>query len=310
MSCMDNIIYDLIILGAGPAGTAAGVYAQRKGLKTLVVADGFGGQAVVAAKIENIIGHPVRAGIDLAMAFERHLKAVGVEIVLDKVKKIEKENAVFKITTNNEEVYSGKNVLVALGSQHKHLGVPGEDRFQGRGVVYCSTCDAPLFKNKIVAVVGGGNSGINGVFDLLPYAEKIYLLEFADHLAADQILQDKIMANSKVEVILNAKALEIIGEKEISGIVYEDLKNGEKRNLSIGGVFVHIGMKPNSDIFDGLLDVTSCKEIIVDPITGRTSLAGVWAAGDITNLPYKQINIAMGDAIRATLDIVKTNLEK
>lgn len=308
---MDNEVYELIILGAGPAGTAAGVYAKRKNIKTLMITDGFGGQAVVASKIENIIGHPARTGTDLAMAFERHLKAVGMEIIMDRAMKVETDASGFKISTSNGDAFLTKNILVALGSRHRHLNVSGEDKFQGRGIAYCSTCDAPMFKDKIVVVVGGGNSALNSVMDLLPYASKIHLLAYTEQLVADLILREKIEKESKVGIILNAKVSEIKGESDVSGIKYQDLKTNEQKELTADGVFIHIGMSPNTDIFKGLLELNKGGEIIAEPITGKTSVLGIWAAGDITNLPYKQINVAMGDAIRAVLDIYESfRLEK
>ncbi len=306
---MNNEIYELIILGAGPAGTAAGVYASRKKIKTLLITEGFGGQATAAGQIENIIGHPLRQGPDLAMAFERHLKAVGMETVIDRISGIKKNGELFEISTSNNGNFSGRNVLIALGSHHKTLGVVNEEKFKGRGVNYCSTCDAPLYKDKAVAVVGGGNSGFYAVIDLLPYASKIYLLEFTDHLNGENVTEEKIRHNPKVEVIVNAKTLEIKGEMMVEGLLYEDVKTQEKKDLAIQGIFVEIGMKPNSELFKDLLNLSTTGEIIVDPVSGRTSLNGIWAAGDVTNLPYKQINVAMGDGIRALLDIY-SNLRK
>lgn len=303
MIYMNNEIYELIILGAGPAGTAAGVYAGRKKIKTLLITEGFGGQATAASQIENIIGHPLRQGADLAMAFERHLRAVGMEIVIDRISGVKQNDKLFEIATPNNGSFQTQNILIALGSQHRTLGIAAEEKFKGRGVNYCSTCDAPLYKDKAVAVVGGGNSGFDAVLDLLPYASKIYFLEFTDHLNGDPLIEEKIRSNPKVEVIVNAKVLDIKGETLVEGAVYQDLKTQERKDLMVQGIFVEIGMKPNVELFKDLVKLSATGEIVVDPLSARTSLEGVWAAGDITSLPYKQINVAMGDGIRALLDI-------
>ena len=300
---MNNEIYELIILGAGPAGTAAGVYAGRKKIKTLLITEGFGGQATVAGQIENIIGHPLRAGVDLAMAFERHLKAVGMEMVIDRISGVKKNGELFEISTPNNGNFQTKNILIALGSQHRTLGVATEEKFKGRGVNYCSTCDAPLYKDKVVAVVGGGNSGFDAIIDLLPYASKIYLLELSDHLNGDPVTEEKIRSNPKIDVIVGARVLEIKGGAMVEGLVYQSLKTQEKKDLVVQGVFVEIGMKPNVELFKDWLQLLPTGEVVVDPLSGRTSLNGIWAAGDVTSLPYKQINVAMGDGIRALLDI-------
>jgi alkyl hydroperoxide reductase subunit F len=300
---MNNEIYELIILGAGPAGTAAGVYAGRKKIKTLLITEGFGGQATVAGQIENIIGHPLRAGVDLAMAFERHLKAVGMEIVIDRISGVKQNDKLFEISTPNNGNFQTQNILIALGSQHRTLGVVTEEKFKGRGVNYCSTCDAPLYKDKAVAVVGGGNSGFDAIIDLLPYASKIYLLELTDHLNGDPVTEEKIRSNPKIDVIVDARVLEIKGGAMVEGLVYQSLKTQEKKDLVVQGIFVEIGMKPNVELFKDLVKLSSTGEVVVDPLSGRTSLNGIWAAGDVTSLPYKQINVAMGDGIRALLDI-------
>jgi len=296
-------IYELIILGAGPAGTAAGVYASRKQIKALLITEGFGGQAVVAAKIENIIGQPELSGVQMAKIFEEQARSVGLRTVFDKILSVKKEKEFFQIETANNGFFQAKNILVALGRQYKNLEVPGEERFKGRGVVYCSTCDAPLFKNKAVAVVGGGNSALLSVIDLLAYASKIFLLNRSEELRADPVLIDEIKKDLRVELIFNAQITEIFGDLMVKGMKYQNLKTGELRELAVNGVFVQVGMTPNSDLFKNLVKLNELNEIIVEPLTGRTSAPGIWAAGDITNLPYKQISVAIGDGIRALLDI-------
>jgi len=296
-------IYELIILGAGPAGTAASVYAARKKIKSLLITENFGGQAVIAASIENIVGHKKLSGVEMARLFEEQVKASGMEVILDRALTIKKEENIFKIETVNNGVFQGKSILVALGRKYKNLEVPGEEKFRGRGVVYCSTCDAPLFKDKPVAVVGGGNAALLSVIDLLAYASKIYLLNRSEELRADPVLIDEVKKEPRVEIIFNAQVTEIIGDLMVEKLKYQDSKTGEIKELAVNGVFVQIGMKPNTDLVKDLVKINKQGEIIVEPLTGRTSAQGIWAAGDITNLPYKQISVAIGDGIRALLDI-------
>jgi len=298
-----DTIYNLIILGAGPAGTAASVYAGRKKIKSLLITENFGGQAVIAASIENIIGHNKLSGVEMARLFEEQVKASGMEVILDKILNIKKEENIFKIETVNNGVFQGKSILVALGRKYKNLEVPGEEKFRGRGVVYCSTCDAPLFKDKPVAVVGGGNAALLSVIDLLAYASKIYLLNRSEELRADPVLIDEVKKEPRVEIIFNAQVTEIIGDLMVEKLKYQNSKTGEIKELAVNGIFVQIGMKPNTDLVKDLVKTNEQDEIIVEALTGRTSAQGIWAAGDITNLPYKQISVAIGDGIRALLDI-------
>jgi len=298
-----DTIYNLIILGAGPAGTAASVYAGRKKIKSLLITENFGGQAVIAASIENIIGHNKLSGVEMARLFEEQVKASGMEVILDKILNIKKEENIFKIETVNNGVFQGKSILVALGRKYKNLEVPGEEKFRGRGVVYCSTCDAPLFKDKPVAVVGGGNAALLSVIDLLAYASKIYLLNRSEELRADPVLIDEVKKEPRVEIIFNAQVTEIIGDLMVEKLKYQNSKTGEIKELAVNGIFVQIGMKPNTDLVKDLVKTNEQDEIIVEALTGRTSAQGIWAAGDITKLPYKQISVAIGDGIRALLDI-------
>lgn len=297
--------YDLIIMGGGPAGVAAGIYAARKKIKTLLITDFFGGQSVVAADIKNFIGIKSISGFELAKTLEEHLREQeGIEIKDSTlVSKIEKNNGGFIITTNKNESIETKTVLITLGSRYKKLNVPDEKEFEGKGVFYCATCDAPLMKNKTVAVVGGGNSGFESALDLLSYASKIYLLEYADVLKADAITQEKIKNSGKAEIITMAAVQEISGEKFVNKLKYQDRRTNEVKELAVEGVFVSIGWQPNSDLVKDLVDLSKFGEIIVDPKTQKTSLPGIWAAGDITDTLYHQNNIAMGDAVKAVLNI-------
>ena len=304
-------MYDLVIIGGGPAGVAAGVYAARKKLKVVLITESFGGQSLVSDEIQNWIGAVSISGFDLAKKLEDHLRAQeDIEIVdpdvVSKVEKIKPDASGvvhFKVTTREGKIFDTRTVFIASGSRRRKLGVPKEKEFEGKGVVYCSTCDAPIFKNKVVAVVGGGNSGLEAVVDLFPYASKIYLLHRRDELKGDPTTQEDVVSNPKVEVILNAETQEILGGKMVSGLKYKDTKTGEVKELNVEGVFVEIGSVPNSEIVKGLAELNKRGEIVVDHKTQATSETGIWAAGDITDVLYKQNNISAGDAVKAVLNV-------
>lgn len=297
--------YDLIILGGGPAGIAAGIYAARKKIKTLLITDTFGGQSVIAGKIENFIGFKSISGVEMAKKLEEHLRTQeDIEIKEGrKVSTIEKQNEIFSIKTDKEEFFESKTVLIALGSHYRRLKIPGEKEFEGKGVFYCSICDAPLMKNKTAVIVGGGNSGFDAVVDLLPYASKIYLLEFSDALKGDPLTLEKLKTSEKLEIIIMANAKEIIGDNFVSAFKYEDRKTGEIKEIKTDGVFAAIGYEPNTDLIKNLVEINEKGKIVVDCKTQKTSHEGVWAAGDATDVLYNQINIAIGDAIKAVLNI-------
>mgnify|MGYP001577007539 CR=1 FL=1 len=299
------MIYDLIILGGGPAGVAAGIYAARKKIKTLLITDTFGGQSVIASEIKNFVGFKSISGLEMAKKMEEHLRAQEDIEIKDgkKILGIEKQNGNFLVKTNNEEFFESKTLFIALGSRYRRLKVLGEEKFEGKGVFYCSTCDAPLMKNKIVAVVGAGNSGFNAAIDLLPYASKIYLLGRSDLLKGDPVVLEKIKASEKIEIITMANIKEIIGDKFVNAIKYEDKKTGEIKEIKLNGVFVEIGYEPNTYLVKNLVQTDEKEKIIVNCKTQKTSCEGIWAAGDITDVLYAQINIAIGDAIKATLNI-------
>ncbi|HEY4496733.1 MAG TPA: FAD-dependent oxidoreductase [Candidatus Paceibacterota bacterium] len=298
-------MYDLIIAGGGPGGIAAGVYSARKKMKTLLITDSFGGQSFVSADIQNWIGTKSVSGFEFAQMMEGHLRAQeDIEIIDDdRISLVEKKGDNFVITTNKGNKLETKTFLVTTGSKRKKLNIPGEKEFDGRGVAYCATCDAPIFKNKVVAVVGGGNAGLEAVIDLLPYASKIYLMEYGDALKGDLLTQGKIKSNPKVEILLHAKTTKISGDNMVTGLEYEDLKEKVTKKLELGGVFVEIGSIPNTDFLNGLVELNKFGEIIVDHKTQRSSLTGIWAAGDATDVLYKQNNISAGDAVKAVLNI-------
>lgn len=300
-SKMENKIYELIILGAGPAGVAGAIYAHRKNITTLLIGDNFGGQAVVAAKIVNIPGQINISGAQMSQSFENQIKDIGVPYSLDRIEKVEKQGDVFVVKTA-QNVFQAKNILVTLGRKYKDLGLADEEKYKGRGLFYCSTCDAPIFKDRVAMVIGSGNSALNSVIDLSPFASKIYVLTHGDAMRGDAVLQEEIKKNPKVEIIFNANVSGLEGDLMIKAIKYKDSVSQEEKRLEVFGAFVNIGMKPNAELVKDLVQLNEGGEIITD-FLGRTSQPGIWAAGDITSLPYKQISVAIGDGIRAALDV-------
>ena len=298
-------MYDFVIIGGGPAGVAAGVYAARKKIKSALITDGFGGQSLVSADIQNWIGTKSVSGFDFSKMLEDHLRAQeGIEIFYpDLVERVDKADGNFQISTREGKILEARTILVATGSRRRKLNVPGEKEFDGKGVAYCSICDAPIFKNKVTAVVGGGNAGLEAVRDLLAYSPKIYLLQRGQALKGDPLTQEMIAKEAKVTVFLNAITTEIIGDKFVTGLRYKDVKTGEEKELKVDGVFVEIGSVPNTEFLGGLVEKNEWGEIIIDHKTQRASQEGIWAAGDATDVLYKQNNISAGDAVKAVLNI-------
>jgi thioredoxin-disulfide reductase len=295
-------IYDLIIIGGGPAGITAGIYAARHNLKTLLISKGFGGQmAQKAIDIENYTGFEKISGLELISSFEKHLKGKNVKVVIDETAGLEKIGENFLVKTKNQKQFESKAVLIASGSEHRTLGVPGEKEFVGKGVSYCVACDGPMFKNKIVAVVGGGNAGIESALFLADYTAKIFILEFGNELKADEENKRKLQSLKNIEVILNAKVEEIKGEVFVKALVYRDMKSKEIKTIDLGGVFVEIGYQPATTFVGNLVDLNEKKEIIVDPRNNQTKIQGLFAAGDVSDGEYKQIMIAAGDGAKAAL---------
>ena len=304
------MLYDVIIIGGGPAGAAAAVYTARKKLKTLLITESFGGQSIVSDDIQNWIGETHISGFDLAKKFEDHVrKFPEVEIKMpEKATEIRSIKCIngshicdFEVKTDQGNTYEGKTIILTAGARRRKLGVPGEDTFNGKGVAYCSTCDAPMFNGKVVAVAGGGNAGMEAVVDLFPYAQKIYVLEYGESLKADPVTVEEVKKNSKVEIILNARTKEILGDKFVTGVKYVDRKTNQEKTLEIGGIFVEIGSIPNSEMVKGLTDLDKYGQVIIDSKHASTSHPGIFAAGDITDDPYKQNNISAGDAVKAAL---------
>jgi len=296
-------IYDLIIIGGGPAGITAGIYAARKKLKTLIISKDFQGQVKFAVSVENYLGFQDITGIELAKKFEEHLKAQDIEILNGEAVKIKKENQFFEIITNKEKRYICLAVIIASGADPRPLEVPGEKEFIGRGVTYCTTCDAPFFNNKKVVVIGGGNSGVTAAIELSNYADKVYLMEFQPELAADELEQEKASANEKITILTSSVLKKIEGNNFVEKITYEDLKSKENKTLKVDGIFVSVGTQPATSFINELVDFNEKDEIIVDPKTCQTKNEGLFAAGDVTDVKFNQIIIAAGEGAKAALSV-------
>ena len=316
------MIHDLIIIGGGPAGCAAAVYAARKQLKTLFLTESFGGQSIVSDDIQNWIGEVHIAGTDLAKKLETHVRGYADMVDIRVGERAEKIREVrcrdknshrlcdFAVTTKDKETFEGKAVIITTGASRRKLGVPGEKEFDGKGVSYCSTCDAPLFRGRNVAVVGGGNAGLEAAIDLLPYAKKIYLLQRNGALKGDPKTQERVRSEKQITILYNAETVKILGEKMIAGLVYRDLKTNKEKTLAVGGVFVEIGSVPNSGLVKNLVKLDRAGQIVIDAKHASTSRPGIFAAGDVTDDPYKQNNISVGDGVRAALAAYNYILER
>ena len=306
--------YDLIIIGGGPAGITAGIYAARQKINTLLITKSFGGQVVrKAVAIENYPGFEEISGMELIKKLEKHLRKFTllnsrkanltgqVDIERDEVTKLKKIGNHFFVQTRSKNRFQSKAVIVASGADPRPLEVPGEKEFIGKGVSYCTTCDAPLFVNKTVAVIGGGNAGFEAAIFLSLIAKKIYILEYGKKVGADEINQERVKKTGKVEVITNVAIKKIQGDQFVNSLVYEDRKTGREKTLAVEGVFIEIGSQPATSFIKGLVDFNEKDEIIVNPKTGETRIPGLFAAGDIDDVPYKQIVIAAGEGTKAAL---------
>ena len=298
-----NMIYDVVVIGGGPGGIAAGIYATRKQMKTLFLTETFGGQSTVSAGIENWIGTVSIAGWEFAQSLEKHLRAQeGIDIVSGvNAMSVTEKDGHYVVSATNDSSYETKAIILATGGRHRHLDIPGEEKWIGKGVVFCSTCDAPFFRNKKTVVVGGGNSGLEAVEDLLPYSADITLMVRSDVLKGDAITQEKILASEKVKVIYNALPQEVLGETSLVGLRYLDKARDLLVDLPTDGVFVEIGMVPNTEFVKGIVELNERGEIMIDHRTKGTSKPGIFATGDATDAPYKQNNISAGDGVVAAL---------
>ena len=293
--------FDVLVVGGGPAGAAAAIYAARKGIRTGVVSERFGGQVQDTMAIENFISVKETDGPKLSMALEEHVKSYEVDVMnLQRAESL-KAGDMIEITLANGAVLRSRSVILATGARWREMNVPGEREYRGRGVAYCPHCDGPLFKGKDVAVIGGGNSGVEAAIDLAGIVAHVTLLEFDSKLRADAVLQTKLRSLPNVTIITDAQTTEVTGNGEkMNGLVYKDRKSGEMHSLALSGVFVQIGLLPNTDWLKGTLALSKHGEIEINSRC-ETSLPGVFAAGDATTVPYKQIIIAMGEGSKAAL---------
>jgi len=322
--------YDLIIIGGGPAGAAAAVYASRKRLKTLFITSEWGGQSVVSEQIFNWIGTPSISGSELAEGFKKHVLAntgtgqtleVKEGVMVNAILKAEspefaeEKKGLFKIKTNNGEEFSTKTILITTGSGRRKLEAKNADKLEHKGLTYCASCDGPIFADMDVAVIGGGNAAFETAAQLLAYCKSVTILHRSEDFKADQITIDKVLKNEKIKAIKNVDILEIKGEKFVEGIVYKPARNashsdaggnkttGSEIELKVSGIFVEIGQIPNTSFVKDIVPLDKIGRIKINPLNQKTEVEGIWAAGDCTDVLYHQNNIAAGDAIRALEDI-------
>lgn len=296
----DKDPFDVLVVGGGPAGASAAIYAARKGIRTGIVADRFGGQILDTAAIENFISVNRTEGPKLAASLEEHVKEYNIDVMnLQRAKHLVK-NDLIEIELENGAVLKSKSVILSTGARWRNVGVPGEAEFRNKGVAYCPHCDGPLFAGKKVAVIGGGNSGIEAAIDLAGIVEHVTVLEFMPELKADSILQERLYSLPNVTVLKNVQSKEITGTTSVNGITYIERDTGAEKHIELAGVFVQIGLVPNTDWLGDAVERNKFGEIIVDK-RGATNVPGVFAAGDCTDSPYKQIIISMGSGAGAAL---------
>jgi NADH-dependent peroxiredoxin subunit F len=296
--------FDVLVVGGGPAGAAAAIYAARKGIRTGVAAERFGGQVLDTMGIENFISVKETEGPRMAAALEEHVRQYEVDIMnLQRAEKLipAGDDGLIEIRLANGASLKSKTVVLSTGARWRQMNVPGEDEYRNKGVAYCPHCDGPLFKNKRVAVIGGGNSGVEAAIDLAGIVAHVTLIEFDARLRADEVLQRKLRSLPNVSIIVSAQTTEVSGDgQKVTGLVYKDRGTGDQHTIELEGIFVQIGLLPNSEWLKGTVALSPRGEIEVDA-HGRTSLPGVFAAGDVTTVPYKQIVIAMGEGSKAAL---------
>ncbi len=294
-------VFDVLIVGGGPAGAAAAIYAARKGIKTGVLAERFGGQVLDTLAIENFISVTETDGPKFAVALEQHVKAYEVDIMNTQRASELVPGKIIEVKTATGATLKSKSVILATGARWREINVPGEKEYRNHGVAYCPHCDGPLFKGKRVAVIGGGNSGVEAAIDLAGIVQHVTLIEFGAELRADAVLQRKLRSLPNVKVIVSAQTTEILGDgKKVVGLTYKDRTSGEAHKVDLEGVFVQIGLVPNTEWLKGTVALSRHGEIEVDA-RGQTSVPGVFAAGDVTTVPYKQIIIATGEGAKAAL---------
>ncbi len=302
-------MYDLIIIGGGPAAMTAAIYAARKMLNVALVTKDQGGQLLLTREIENWPGTLNIGGYELVQSFVKHVERYSVEQRVGRpVTAVRANGDNFQVKVDGGETLSAKAVLIATGGRSRPLNVPGEKEFTGRGVSYCATCDAPLFSGKPVAVIGGGNSAFEAAIDFLPIATEINIVDVADHWFADPILQKQVLGSQKVHTYQQHRVVEVKGDKFVNALVIEDMNSGKKKELRVDGVFIEIGLVPNSDFLNGFLEINNRGEVVVDEEM-RTSVPGAFAAGDVINRTDKQIVISAGQGAKAALSAYRYLVE-
>lgn len=299
---------DLIIIGGGPAGVAAGVYAARKRLNTVLIAEEIGGQSVVSEGIENWIGTPKIHGGDLAKLFQAHLEALKggtLNLALHErvVSLAKKADGTFVAITKTGKTFEARAVLVVTGAGRRKLEVPGAAKFENKGVTYCASCDGPLFADMDVVVVGGGNAGFETALQLLAYAKTVALIHRHAEFKADPVTVEKVAAHQNIRIIRHAEPTEVMGDQFVTGLKYQNKNTGTIEELPVSGIFVEAGVVPNTSFVEDLVELDAVKRIKADPHNQRTSIEGIWAAGDCTDELYHQNNIAAGDGVKALEDI-------
>lgn len=294
-------VRDLLILGAGPAGLTASIYAARKMMDFLVLTKDIGGQAMWSVKVENYLGYSPITGLELVQKFEDHVREFGIKIEHDPALKVEplKEERLFRVVTESGSQYLSKTVIVATGKSPRYLNVPGEKEHIGRGVAFCATCDAPLFQGQQVAVIGGGNAALDAAMQLTDIAAHVYVVSIEDW-TGDPVTRKKLEAKENVTALKYHSTIEIIGDGFVKGIRVKDLKTGEEKLLDVTGVFVEIGSVPNSHVVKDVCEINRAGEIVINCYT-ETSYPGIFAAGDVSSVPDKQIIIAAGEGAKAAL---------
>ena len=310
------MVYDLIIVGGGPAGITAGIFGARKKLSTLLISKDFLGQVGLTFLIENYPGIKEISGIELSQKFKNHVKKFSLSIKEEEVKEIRKNKQGFAVYTKSKKSYLSKALIIASGRKPRFLNIPGEKELMGQGVSFCSICDAPFFQDKIVAIIGGGNSGFETALDLAKYAKKIFIFEILSQVKADETVQEKIKNLKKVKIFLNKEVKEIKGKGKVESIIIQDKISQKISEIPVEGVFIQAGSVPVisfvnpvrkdgeielSNGVKGLVDFNKLNEIIINPLTNETKTSGLFAAGDVTDIKYKQIIIAAGEGAKAAL---------
>lgn len=304
---MNNFDYELIIIGGGPAGSAAAVYAGRKKIKTLLITSDFGGQSVVSEDIQNWIGDAHISGSQLAQKFESHVREyMGEELQIKSavtVTKVEKQDSGFVTTLSSDQVITSKTVLVTTGSIRRKLPAIGADKFEHKGLTYCASCDGLFFTGKDVIVVGAGNAAFESALQLAAYCQSVTIFARSENYRADEITVRSVQSNPKIIILPYVEITEVLGDKSVTKVKYKDLNTREEKEILTGGIFVEIGQIPNTEFVKGACNIDSIGRIEIDPWTQKTSTPGLWAAGDCTNIKYHQNNIAAGNGVTALEDI-------